>query len=528
MQNSPISLKKTVQAIQHKNIIAWILNHNIKTETGQDFDLEDHRYLIDIYLDNSKELACLKAGQIGFSNMAILKTLWKSHYQKMEIGYILPTVEMVEKFVSSKVNRLAQQNPIIGSWMKDKNSISQKQIGDSFIFYLGAQTDRSAIMLTLDGLVADEYDKAPQNILETYDSRLQHSKIGFKWVFSNPTIPDFGVDKFWRISDKKKWHIKHSCGLEFVFDEACIDYETASYRCPTCRVVITRDEIRFGKWIATSQGKYSGYWIPLWLNTLITADKITDYKRTKTPEYFANYVAGLPYTGSGNKVNASTIIGCLSNKVNEQKDRIIIGVDTGLPIHYVLGNKQGFFFYGKCSDPLTGKDPYQELEALLKRFPSSIMVSDQGGDLIGIRNLQAKYPGRVFLAWFRNDRKTTELFDWGKGMEYGKVIIDRNRAIQWFIDEMTDKRVVFNGTESDWQEYISHWLNIYRTWEKDESDQIDKTKGFKWERNGPDHFCMATIYARAGLEKYSEQFATIVGNDMFSDIEENKHFTNIL
>jgi hypothetical protein len=512
------SLKEIVKQLQHKNILAWIINNNIKTETGQLFDFDDHRYLIDPYLDTSKNLCCLKAGQIGFSNMAILKTTWLAHYKKMEIGYILPTVDMVNKFVSSKVNRIAQQNEVVGSWMKDKDSITQKQIGESFIHYLGAMTDRSAIMLTLDVLVADEYDKAPQEILETYDSRLQHSLIGYKWVFSNPTIPDFGVDKYWRISDQKKWHISHKCGNTYVLDEACIDYQQKKFICPKCTEEITDNDRRNGKWLPTAKGLWSGYWIPLWLNTMHSAEKIAEYKKSKTAEYFANFVAGLPYTGSGNKVNASTIIKCISPKINTQEDRVIIGVDTGLPIHYVLGNKQGLFFYGKCSDPLTGKDPYLELEALLKRFPNSIMISDQGGDLIGIRNLQAKYPGRVFLAWYRADQKSVDLFKWGDNEEYGKVVIDRNRMIQWYIDEMQAGRVTINGTESDWQEYITHWMNIYRTWEKDESGQIDKTKGFKWERNGADHWVHATMYWRTGLEKYAETFANVIGGGLLDDI----------
>jgi phage terminase large subunit GpA-like protein len=228
------------------------MNHNIKLETGQPLDFETHRYLLDIYLDNSKYLACLKAGQIGFSKMAILKTLWMANYQHIEIGYILPTVEMVQKFVGSKVNRLAQQNPVIANWMKDKDSITQKQIGESYIYYLGAMTDRSAIMISLDMIVADEYDKAPQEILEIYDSRLQHSKYGYKWVFSNPTIPEFGVDNFWRISDKKKWHVTHLCGKKFVFDEGCIDYEVEMYKCPFCHGELTYEERRMGEWIATA------------------------------------------------------------------------------------------------------------------------------------------------------------------------------------------------------------------------------------------------------------------------------------
>ena len=140
----------------------------------------------------------------------------------------------------------------------------------------------------------------------------------------------------------------------------------------------------------------SGYWIPLWIAPWMHAKDIAQFKREKTGEYFANFVCGLPYVGSGNKVSAQTIIKCLNPEVNDQSGRVIIGVDTGLPIHIVCANKQGFFYYAQLSDPTTGKDPYTELEGLLKRWPKSIIVSDQGGDLIGIRKLQASYPGRVF------------------------------------------------------------------------------------------------------------------------------------
>jgi hypothetical protein len=503
---------------------SWIQEFGIKTETGQKLDFHEHRYLFDIYSDNSPYLCCLKAGQIGFSTLAILKTIWMTAYQKLDLAYILPTVEMVQKFVGSKVNRLAQQNPIIQELMKDKDSITQKQIGENYIHYLGAQTERSAIMLSLDMLVADEYDKAPQNILETYDSRLQHSKKGYKWVFSNPTAPDFGVDRFWKLSDQKKWFVRHACGSEILLDENAINYQLERFECPKCHEEITNEERRMGEWKKTAEGDWSGYWIPLWLNPKVTAKVVANYKRTKTGEYFSNFVCGWPYIGGGNKVNASTIIQCLSPDINDQSERVIIGVDTGLPIHFVLANKNGYFYYGKCSDPKTGKDPYDDLDRLLARFPASILVSDQGGDLIGIRKLQAKYPGRVFLCWYRADQKTQEIIRWGEGEEYGKVIVDRNRAIQMFIGEMEEKRVTFNGNESEWQEYISHWMNIYRVWEVDEAGLVDKTRGFKWERQGPDHFAHATIYARIGLDKFSKTKASIVEPDFLSDLPRGRIF----
>ncbi len=527
MTQSKNSLEQEISLkdFQSVNIQAWILANGITTETGKELDFRSHRYLEEPYWDESPYLACLKAGQIGFSTMAILKTIWLAKYRKMDIAYILPTVDMVQKFVGSKVNRMAQQNKEIQSLMSDKDSVNQKQIGENYIYYLGAQTANSAIMISADLLVADEYDKSPQNILEMYDSRLQHSKFGYKWVFSNPTAPDFGVDKYWNMSDKKKWFIHHSCGKDVLLDETTIDYEIEKFMCPVCNEEITDEERRLGDWKATASGKWSGYWIPLWLNPTFGADKIAEYKRTKSAEYFANFVAGLPFIGGGNKVAATTVTQCISPKMNDQTDRVVIGVDTGLPIHYVLGNKQGIFYYGKCSDPLTGKDPYQELEALLKRFPNSILVSDQGGDLVGIRLLQSKYPGRIFLVWYRKDKKSKEMMTEGKGDKYGEMYVDRNQLIQQFIGEMERKLVTFNGTEGEWQDYLIHWMNIYRVWETDSSGQVDKTKGFKWERQGPDHYVHATMYFRVGIEKYGTTMAKIGGAGAFDGLPTGRFFT---
>lgn len=509
------------------SIHSWIKNNAIKTETGQPIDFYTHRFLFDIYKDDAKYIVCEKAAQIGFTTFEILNSFWTAYNRGYDIIYVLPTATDVKDFAGGKVNRIIDQNLILQQWCKDKDSVEQKRVGKSTIYYRGSWSDRAALMISADWLILDEYDRSKQEILEMYESRLQHSKIGKKSIFSNPSAPDFGVDKYYKQSDQKRWFIKHNCGQTYEMDETCIDFATERYVCPKCLGLISSECIRLGEWTPTSSGEWSGYRIPLWIYSVIPASKICEYKRTKGAEYFANFVAGMPYIGSGNTVQAGTIVKCLSNTINDQTDRIIIGVDTGLPIHYVLGNKQGIFHYGKCSDPSTGRDPYDELEAMLKRWSNSIIIADQGGDLIGIRKLQAKYPGRVFLVWYRADAKGTEMIKWGTDMEYGKVTADRNRLIQIFIDEMVDKRVTFQGTESDWQEYITHWLNIYRVWEKDDAGIIDKTKGFKWERQGPDHLVHATIYCRIGMDKYADSKAKIINTDFQTGIA-SLPFDNII
>lgn len=525
-----------IEKLKAGSIYAWIEFEHLKTETGKELDFKEHRYLHAIYGDDSPLLCCIKAGQIGFSTLAIFKTTHIVHNKKLDVGYILPTVEMVQKFVGSKVNRIAQQNPSIQNLMKDKDSISQKQIGENYIFYLGAMTDRSAIMLSLDMLVADEYDKAPQEILEIYDSRLQHSKYGYKWVFSNPTIPDFGVDRFWQMSDKKIWHVKHKCGVIYPLDESCIDYDAEFYRCPHCKDEIEDECRRKGEWIATAEGKWSGYWIPLWIVPMMSASKIAEYKRTKSREYFYNFVAGLPYINTTNMLSQQILESNLIDKVNVQEGRVIIGIDTGNNIHYVLANKDGIFYHGYCpsveenriGEKIPNYNPWDAIDKLMRDYPRSIAMIDQGGDLTNPQMLREKYRGRVFLCMSNKVSKTMQMAKWGDDDEDGKVMVDRNRTIQQIVEELKDQRFPVWGTKEDWQPYFNHCLNIYRVQEiKGEEGDPQYNWQWVWKRKGPDHWFMATVYARVGLERFAQDLAQIIhkGKGVMAGIERAGNFT---
>ena len=143
----------------------------------------------------------------------------------------------------------------------------------------------------------------------------------------------------------------------------------------------------------------------------------------------------------------------------------------------------------------------------MDRFPKAIIVADQGGDLIGIRKLQAKHPGRVFLCWYRKDRKGKELIKWGEGKELGSVVADRNRVIQLVVEQMREPgRFRLNGTEEDWKPLANHFGNIYRV-----VKETPFGNEYVWERSGPDHFVHALCYAVIGFDRFQESEAKIVG-----------------
>lgn len=506
------------------SVHAFIRENNIKTETGVPVDFADHPFLFDIYADRSPYICSMKAAQIGFTTYQIIKSAHEAKNDGIDIIYVLPTADDVKQFSGGKTNRIIDNNPVMQEWTKDKDSVEQKKWGNSTIYYRGSWTERTALMISAQKLIVDEFDRCKQAIVEQYDSRLQHTLNPRKAFFSNPSLPDFGIDKYWKLSDQKKWHITHECGAFYPMEENCIDYKQEIYKCPECQGEITKEQIKKGKWKATSTGEWSGYWIPLWINPMFTAKKIAVYKKNKTPEYFANFVAGLPYVNANDALTQKTLEKNLVSEVNEQNGRIIIGMDTGHNLHYTMMNKQGIFYHGYCPsvaemDFKPGYDPYTEIEKRLVQYPNSILIADQGGDLIGIRKLQAKYVGRVFLCWFTKEKKDQQLIRWGENDEYGKVLADRNRVIQLAVDQINEGRLIHNGTVEDWQPYFDHWLNIYRA--KDITDENEPSYGWRWvwKRKGADHWALATVYALIGMDRYAEDLAQIISSKgQFQDI----------
>lgn len=493
----------------------WVLKHKIKNEVGMPIDFSKRKFLWDMYNDLSPLQVLLKPPQIGATVMNAIKSLFVAKKKNRQIIYTLPTQGDIQDMVGGSFNRIIAQNPILMEWVKDHDTVEQKTVGSSMIFYRGTFTSKQAMMIPSGLNIHDEVDASDANVIVQYENRLQAQEDGgWRWYFSHPSISGFGVDIYWQQSDKKEWFIKcNECNYEQVLTwPESIDMERECYQCKGCGVALG-DSIRTsGTWKPTSVGEFSGYHVSqLMLYNKSAKDIIKAYNDPlKDEQYFYNYVLGLPYVGSENKISSDTVLKNVTPDVNMQEDRIIIGVDTGLPIHYTLMNKQGVFHYGQCKKPSETHDPYDELEAFLFRWKTSIIIADQGGDLIGIRRLQAKYPGRVFLVYYRKDRKSKELVKWGEDKEYGAIVVDRNRMFQIMIDQLRDLgRIHLNGRVEDWKPWAEHFNNVYRI-----SKETPFGVEYSWERNGPDHFCHTLLYAMVGMERFAQDSATIIKKEL--------------
>lgn len=478
----------------------------MKTEQGSPISFRDHLFLFDIYRDMSPKLAVLKAAQIGLSTLEILKSFWVAKNLGLDIIYTLPTEDDRNEFVSGKVNRIIAQNPVLQDYVKDKDSVEQKRVGSHLIYYRGTWTKKAAIMVSSDLNIYDEVDASKPDVIEQYATRLQASSRRWEWYFSHPSSEGTGVDVFWQRSDQKHWFIRCSNGhLQYLSWPESIDTVRGIYQCKTCKIEITDQQRRQGQWVKKYKDReFSGYWIPLLINTRFTAKDIIKYHDDKSEEYFYNKVLGLPYVGGGNKLTKANLMKNLNPDVPspDKNDRIVLGVDTGAHVHTIIGTEYGLLGYDESSN-------YEEVEKFLQQYPRAIVVIDQGGDLTRPRELREKYPGRVFLCSYKEaEGKTLQLVKWGENDEAGAVQADRNRLIQLVVDEFTDNRIPLAGKEeTQWYDYWLHWNNLTRV-----NETNDKTGFIRkvWRRNGADHWAHATVYCRIGLSRFAAQ-GTIIG-----------------
>lgn len=489
------------------SITTWVEENNIVTDAGKKLYFNnDRKFLFKPFSDVSNKIVALKAAQIGFSTISIIKALWIAYRMNLSIIYTFPTSDLMQKFVQGKINPLIEANPALKNLVASTDNTYQKRIGTANIIFSGAEKESQAIAFSADVLIHDELDSSKLAIIKQFQSRLQASKVKWQWLFSHPSLPEIGVHEAWQKSDQKHWFVTCECGKEqYLSYPDSINVEKQIYQCKDCKKEITNNQRANGRWIAkytkSEARPFSGYWIPLLIAPWVTAKEIIDY--SKGDQYtFYTRVLGLPYTQGGDKVNLKDILKNCIPDVNDQEGRIVIGVDTGLPIWYVIGNRQGLFFNGSCKD-------YEPLKDLMRRYPTAIMVIDQGGDLIGSRQMRELFPGRVFLCHYQRDRKTLQLIKWGANDETGNVTVDRNRMIQLVIDEFRDKRIPMNGSEDDWYDVALHFTHIYRTTEENALGVPES----KWERFDDDHFVHAICYWRTGMSRFGTQGAKIFMNN---------------
>lgn len=463
-----------LQQAQTFNVPSFILHNKVRNENDVLLSFKYHKFLIKPYTDRSPKIVARKAGQVGFSTLAIIRALHLARFDHANVIYTLPSRSAVKDFVIPKVDPLINNNPEMASWINSTNSIALKKVGDRFVYFRGSWEDSTAISLSAHVLINDEVDRSNQKVLRTYITRLDAAKLdrpdlGWVWKFSNPSIPGNGVDEWWEESDKKHWVIKCSrCNhRQFLDFPDNVDLKNECYICSKCKQPLSEeDRLTTGAWVSQRFGRdVSGYWYTQMMAPWVTAKKIIEDSRGDQA-VFHNFTLGKPYISKDDQVSRESIVRCCVPDANPMTD-VGMGVDVKAKVkNYVLMNRQGIFRVGET-------ESWDEIKRIRNQYNAYCVIDGNPYPTFPIK-MTEEYPGKVFVHYYKENTTNQTIIEWGSKDKGNTVYSDRTKGIDSMVADINAQDVYFNMTHQELEDkgYIQHWLNIYRTVEED-------TKGIK-------------------------------------------------
>lgn len=463
-----MSENPAIQAAIRASTLVWIHQHKIKNEKGKMVDVgpeSNHFFLRDLYLDKSQEIATQKPSQIGVSTWAILTELHDARYWGINQIHTLPTGADVQKFVPSKTNEILKQNPTLKGGLsgKEVDAVAQKQFGKAFLYYKGTHSEREALMLSSDRNWYDEIDKSDMTQISNYESRLEGAdSLRQKRYISTPTVPGYGVNAKFEISDQKFWRFKCGhCGKEqHMRWPENIDMVKKIYICCYCQKELTREMVRKGGWKAKyPHREISGYqltqMIAPWITPAMMVEAYLDAeagRQDMTMEYFYNHKLGLPFMESSSIISKGLILTNLSNEEHLETESIM-GVDVQMrELYAILGSTQGIYGILRLRDDeeyvmsggTRGKGKWDRWAEVMDAYGVTHCVIDAGYTPNEVAENAAKFEGRVWMQWYKEDPKRAQVVRWSDNEFQGKqksfqeeyqVLTDRNRAIDMLLQQ---------------------------------------------------------------------------------------------
>ncbi len=485
-----------IQAAIRASTLVWIHEHKIKNEKGKVVDVgpdSPHFFLRELYRDTAQEIATQKPSQIGVSTWAILTELHDARYWGINQIHTLPTGADVQKFVPSKTNEIIKQNPTLKAGLsgKEVDAVGQKQFGKAFLYYKGTHSEREALMLSSDRNIYDEMDKSDMSQISNYESRLEGAdSLRQKRYISTPTIPGYGVNAKFEISDQKYWRFKcgHCSKEQHMTWPENIDLHKKVYICKHCQKELTNKMVRNGKWKAKYPAReISGYqltqMIAPWITPAMMVDAFNDAEQGRndmTMEYFFNHKLGLPYMESSTQVPKSLILQNLTNQEHTETESIM-GVDVQLhELYAILGSHEGIYGILRIrsdeeyieSGGKRGKGKWDRWGEIMDAYNVTHCVIDAGFTPNEVAKAAREYEGRVWMQWYKEDPKRAKVIRWSdknftdKQMTFEEeyqVLTDRNRAIDQLLQQakMGSFKFFYKPTDPAVDMLIKHTGSTY-------------------------------------------------------------------
>ena len=162
---------------------------------------------------------------------------------------------------------------------------------------------------------------------------------------SNPTIPDYGIDKAFQETDQRYWLLKcPACGhytcLEDTFPECLKEVKGRVIRaCERCQSELNPSYRGVGSQAARITEKRGYHYSQLFTHYVDPGDILHQFRTTNNLQDFYNLKIGVAYVEAENRLSVEEVLALCGNEGIASSDPgpCSMGVDQGKDLHVVIG-----------------------------------------------------------------------------------------------------------------------------------------------------------------------------------------------
>ncbi len=457
---------------------------------------------------------------MGVSELGIAFTLWQNDRDLpgySGVGYFFPARAQLQDHVKARFFPAFDHDLPQSRYLRSKLGAANLRFvnfNKKPIYFRSGQTRRELISIALDAAVIDEFDEFenPIAVVPTLEMRFLHSKYGYLFGMSTPTIPDTGIDQAFSLSNQYNWYVDcQKCSKEFapLVEVKIVGIEntvvrspitnTVGFVCPHCHDLTQTNGVK-GRWHLDEKKdnqKYA-YGVSRLFTENHTLKKILgDYEDALNIQEFYNSVLGIAYAAANARLTRSAI-GDLCNgpekHFGQSEEQTWMGVDVGKKCHWVVGKptptgQKQIIAYGFCS--------FDELKAVVARYSVKYCVID----LRPYEQEVKKFIGgnKSFMAcdfnsgnqedWYRLTKVDSETTD--KSLRVIKA--DKTQCCDILIREIMGKKAfIFPGSTKGDSMFMNQMCAPVRV-DKTDKDTGD-IKAVYGNGGRADHYFFALVY----------------------------------
>ena len=380
---------------------------------GRPFSFHSHEYLMPPYADNHPHMVEIKAAQMGLTTKAMLRAMYAARYRNFRgILYLFPSRTDVTEFAKGRIDPLIEDNPdTLGRWLQETDSANIKQIWNCFLYLRGMKSRVGLKSIPVDFLVFDEMDEASPVAVDMAMERMSHSEFREVLKLSNPTLPDYGIDKAFQETDQRFWHVKcEKCGeytcLSETFPDCLLEIGGRTIRaCRKCKAELNPS---IGEWVAKHPGvteKRGYHYSQLFSHYVDPAEILHQFRTTNNLTEFYNLKLGMAYVEATNRLSVQEVAGALRQRGHRLLRFRTLQHGSRPGQAPSCCNRKARMGKGRKIVHVGEYRAWEELDQFMKVFNVGRCVVDALPETRNARAFAGKHKGKVFLSYYSEHQK---------------------------------------------------------------------------------------------------------------------------